>query len=310
MLVNGEWKEKWNPLQAKDQQGRFIRQTSYFRNTPVEWETPYHLYVALICPWAHRTLITRKLKGLEKVISVSIVEPFLTDEGWKFGKYPDASEDSLNGFTQIHQLYTLADSLYTGRATVPLLWDKQAKTIVNNESPDIIRLLNTCFENLRDTSRDTDINLYPQNLQGEIDKLNTWMYDTLNNGVYKVRFATTQIADEEAVIPVFNTLDELENRLSDNRIYLFRDCLTENDIRLYITLVHFDAAYHGIFKCNIRKLADYSFLQNYLERLSQIPALKKTTNITHIKQGYYSIKALNPSKIVPTGPTLPWYQGK
>lgn len=315
MLVDGKWTTEWHPVQATDEKGGFVRQTSGFRN----WVTPdgsagptgeggfkaeagrYHLYVALICPWASRTLIGRKLKKLEGVISVSVVEPALSDEGWKFGDYPGADRDTLNGFTYMHEVYTSADPHYTGRATVPVLWDKKTKTIVNNESADILRMLNSGFGDLADNS----IDLYPADLQAQIDVLNDYIYPRLNNGVYRTGFATTQLAYEESFADVFATLNELENRLSSGGPFLFGNSLTETDVRLFVTLVRFDAAYFGLFKCNLRRIADYPALQDYMMGVLAIPGVRETVNIDHIKRGYYSIKALNPTKIVPVGPDLP-----
>jgi glutathionyl-hydroquinone reductase len=315
MLVNGKWTAKWDPVQAKDDHGRFVRQTSSFRN----WITPdgtpgptgtggftaerdrYHLYVALICPWASRTLMVRKLMGLEEIIPVTVTEPFLTDEGWRFGRFPGADLDLLLGARYLHELYTLADASFTGRATVPVLWDKQRGTIVNNESADIIRMRGRAFTHLTGPHLD----LYPADIAPEIDALAQKIYDQLNNGVYKAGFATTQEAYDEAVGGVFAMLNHLEARLSDDREYLFGARLTEADIRLFVTLVRFDAAYHGLFKCNIRRLADYRHLSAYVERVLALPGIAQTVNLDHIKQGYYSIRALNPSGIVPAGPSLP-----
>ncbi|MBB4404063.1 MULTISPECIES: glutathione S-transferase family protein [Rhizobium/Agrobacterium group] len=315
MLVDGKWIAEWHPVQATDRKGGFVRQTSGFRN----WVTPdgsagptgeggfaaepgrYHIYVALICPWASRTLIGRKLKKLEEVLSVSVVEPALSDEGWKFGDYPGSDRDSLNGFTYMHEVYTSADPHYTGRATVPVLWDKKTKTIVNNESADILRMLNSGFGALADNSLD----LYPEALRDEIDALNDRIYPRLNNGVYRTGFATTQVAYEEAFADVFETLQELEKRLASGGPFLFGDLLTETDVRLFVTLVRFDAAYYGLFKCNLRRIADYPALQAYMMRVLTIPGVRDTVNIDHIKRGYYSIKALNPTRIVPVGPDLP-----
>ncbi|NSY61118.1 glutathione S-transferase family protein [Agrobacterium tumefaciens] len=315
MLVDGKWTAEWHPVQATDKKGGFVRQTSGFRN----WVTPdgsagptgeggfkaetgrYHLYVALICPWASRTLIGRKLKKLEDVISVSIVEPALSDEGWKFGDYPGSDRDGLNGFAYMHEAYTSADPHYTGRATVPVLWDKKTKTIVNNESTDILRMLNSGFGDLADNG----IDLYPEDLRDAIDALNDHIYPRLNNGVYRTGFATTQLAYEEAFADVFATLQELETRLASGGPFLFGDRLTDTDIRLFVTLVRFDAAYYGLFKCNLRRIADYRALQAYMMRVLNIPGVRDTVNIDHIKRGYYSIKALNPTRIVPVGPDLP-----
>lgn len=315
MLMNGKWVENWQPVQAKDEKGGFVRQTSTFRN----WVTPdgspgstgedgfpaepgrYHLYAALICPWASRTLIARKLKGLEDVISISVVEPALTDQGWRFGDYPGADHDEINGTTYMHEIYTLADASFSGRATVPVLWDKLRGTIVNNESADILRMLNSGFGDLADPAYD----LYPKDLQPEINKLNPKIYKRLNNGVYRAGFATTQVAYEEAFHDVFKILDELEERLSDGRRFLFGDRLTETDIRLFVTLVRFDAAYYGLFKCNLRRIGDYQNLSRHLGSVLKVPGIDETVSIDHIKRGYYSVKALNPTAIVPIGPDLP-----
>jgi putative glutathione S-transferase len=314
MLVDGKWTAEWHPVQATDAKGGFVRQISGFRN----WVTPdgeagptgeagfraeagrYHLYVALICPWASRTLIGRKLKKLEEVISISVVEPQLAAEGWRFGDYPGADRDTLNDATYMHQIYTMADPHYTGRATVPVLWDKARRTIVNNESADILRMLNSGFGGLADDTFD----LYPADLAAEIDALNAEIYPKLNNGVYRTGFATTQVAYEEAFADVFSMLEALEARLSAGGPYLFGDRLTEADVRLFVTLVRFDAAYHGLFKCNLRRLVDYPALNGYLTRILSVPGVRETVNIDHIKQGYYSIKALNPNGIVPLGPFL------
>lgn len=315
MLVNGKWIADWQPVQAKDEKGGFVRQTSRFRN----WVTPdgsagptgeggfgaetgrYHLYVALICPWASRTLIARKLKGLEDVISVSVVEPALTAQGWRFGAHPGSDRDSVNGATYLHEIYTRADNTYTGRATVPVLWDKKRRTIVNNESADILRMLNSGFGDLAAQT----VDLYPIDLCHEIDTLNARIYARLNNGVYRAGFATTQLAYEEAVYRVFEMLDVLEDRLADGRMFLIGDGFTETDVRLFVTLVRFDAAYHGLFKCNLRRLADYPKLSAYTARVLALPGVSETVNFDHIKRGYYSIKALNPKGIVPVGPDMP-----
>lgn len=308
MLVDGKWSADWHPLQAKDARGGFVRQTSSFRNrvTP-DGETGfkaeagrYHLYVALICPWASRTLAARKLKGLEDAITVSVVEPELSAEGWRFAD----GADPVNNARHLHELYTAADPHYTGRATVPVLWDKQRRTIVNNESADILRMMNEGFGDLARNA----IDLYPAPLRGAIDALNDVLYAKLNNGVYRCGFATTQEAYEEAFHGVFAMLDQLEERLATGP-YLFGEQLTETDIRLFVTLIRFDAAYHGLFKVNLRRIADYPNLSQYLARLLEIPAFRETTNISHIKRGYYSIKSLNPSGIVPLGPEGPQLEG-
>lgn len=311
MLVNGQWVENWQPVQGVDQEGGFVRQQSTFRN----WVTldgqagqtgeggfqaekdRYHLYVALICPWASRTLIARELKDLTDIISVSVVEPKLSDFGWRFGDAFAADQDVLNHKQYMHEIYTMAEPNFTGRATVPVLWDKKRQTIVNNESADIVRMLNNGFSNLVQT----DYNLYPEHLQHEIDVLNEQIYHKLNNGVYRAGFATTQIAYEHAVNDVFDMLDLLDKRLEDRR-YLFGSQFTESDIRLFVTLIRFDVAYHGLFKCNVKKLSDYAQLSRYVQDILMIPGVAKTVNFEHIKQGYYSIKSLNPLGIVPVGP--------
>ncbi|MQB46217.1 glutathione S-transferase family protein [Rhizobium sp. ICMP 5592] len=316
MLVDGKWTADWHPVQATDAKGGFVRQISGFRN----WITPdgsagptgeggfkaeagrYHLYVGLICPWASRTLIGRALKKLSETISVSVVEPALSEQGWQFGDYPGAERDLLNGATYLHEIYTAADPHYTGRATVPVLWDKERRTVVNNESADILRMLNSGFGPLADDT----VDLYPEDLRVDIDALNDRIYPRLNNGVYRAGFATTQLAYEEAFAEVFAMLDELETRLDDRGPFLFGERLTEADVRLFVTLIRFDAAYHGLFKCNLRRLADYAHLSRYLDRILSVPGIRETVNIDHIKRGYYSIKALNPTGIVPVGPQLPF----
>ncbi len=314
MLVDGRWSADWHPLQASDGKGRFVRQTSSFRN----WVTPdgapgptgeggfaagagrYHLYVALTCPWASRTLIARKLKQLDHAITVTVAEPIMTPQGWRFGDRFGADFDTVNGATYIHEIYSRANPHYTGRATVPVLWDKHRKTIVNNESADILRMFNSGFGKLADPSLD----LYPADLAAEIDALNARLYSGLNNGVYRAGFATTQEAYEEAFGDVFATLDELEMRLGGGP-YLFGDRFTETDIRAFVSLVRFDVAYNGIFKCNKRRIVDYLGLQAYLLRVLALPGVRDTVSIEHIKRGYYSIKALNPNGITPVGPHVP-----
>jgi putative glutathione S-transferase len=315
MLVDGKWTADWHPVQATDAKGGFVRQESSFRN----WVTPdgmpgptgrggfkakagrYHLYAALICPWASRTLIARKLKRLDDAVSVSIVEPRITDQGWRFGDYPGATRDAANGATWLHELYTRADPHFTGRATVPVLWDRQTGTIVNNESADIVRMLNSGFGALADET----VDLCPADLRDEIDAWNARIYLALNNGVYRAGFATTQAAYEEAFGAVFGMLDQLERRLADGP-YLFGERLTEADVRVFVTLARFDAAYHGQFKCNLRRIADMARLSAYLGRLMAIPAFRDTFNLDHIKRGYYSIRSLNPTGVVPLGPDLAW----
>ncbi|GGF86691.1 glutathione-dependent reductase [Azorhizobium oxalatiphilum] len=314
MLVDGKWTANWQPVQASDAKGGFVRQISGFRSfvTPDGAAGPtgqsgfraeagrYHLYVALICPWASRTLIARKLKGLEEVVSVSVVEPALTDEGWRFGDYPGADRDTLNGATYMHEIYTRADPHYTGRATVPVLWDKQTGTIVNNESADILRIFNSGFGGLASDAFD----LYPADLAPAIDALNDHIYPRLNNGVYRAGFATTQVAYEEAFADVFGVLGELEERLAGSGPFLFGERFTETDIRAFVTLIRFDAAYHGLFKCNQRQISSYPALTAFLKRVLALPGVRETVNIDHIKRGYYSMKTLNPAGLVPVGPDL------
>lgn len=310
MLVEGKWTKDWDPVQKADAKGRFVRQVSSFRN----WITPdgapgptgeggfpaeagrYRLYAAYICPWASRVLMARKLKGLEGLIPVTIVHPVIGDEGWQFGGYPGADEDPLFGAAHLHQLYTRADPAFTGRATVPVLWDTKRGVMVNNESADILRMLDTAFEHLAPS----DLRLYPAELADQIDALNPRLYDKLNNGVYKAGFASSQLAYDEAVAGVFEMLDELEDRLTGD--YLFGNRLTETDIRAFVTLIRFDAAYHGLFKCNRKQIADYPRLSAHLARILALPGVRETVNMDHITRGYYAIKALNPARIVPTGP--------
>jgi glutathionyl-hydroquinone reductase len=313
LLVNGQWTEDWQPVQAKDAKGGFVRQTSSFRN----WITPdgkpgptgeggfaaeagrYHLYVALICPWASRTLIGRKLKGLEDAVSVSIVEPALSKQGWRFGDYPGSTPDPINHATYMHEIYTKADPEFTGRATVPVLWDKKQGTIVNNESSDILRMMNEGFGNL--ASRRID--LYPAAQREAINAFNERIYPALNNGVYRTGFATTQVAYEEAFKDVFDCLDWVEGEL-EGKDFLFADHPTESDIRLFVTLIRFDVAYHGLFKCNLRRVSDYANLSAFCRRMMEWPGIAETVSFDHIKRGYYSIETLNPTRIVPVGPAL------
>lgn len=316
MLVDGKWVADWQPVQAKDAKGGFVRQVSSFRHyvTPDGSAGPtgeagfraeagrYHLYVAYICPWASRTLMARTIKGLEDVISISVVEPALTPQGWRFGDAPGATPDHVNGVTYLHEIYTLADPHVSGRATVPVLWDRTRNTIVNNESADILRILNSGFGSLARNAHD----LYPEHLRDRIDALNDSIYASLNNGVYRAGFATTQAAYEEAYADVFATLDRLEEQLAGGGPCLFGSHLTESDIRLFVTLVRFDAAYHGIFKCNRKRIADYPALSRFIAHVIALPGIRATVDIGHIKRGYYSIKTLNPNGIVPVGPDLPF----
>ena len=312
LLVDGHWQDKWYDTESTG--GRFKRQESQFRN----WVTPdgspgpsgeggfkaepgrYHLYVSLACPWAHRTLIFRKLKGLEQMISLSVVHWAMLDEGWTFQEGEGVIPDTVNNARVMHQVYTTADPVYTGRVTVPVLWDKQRETIVSNESAEIIRMLNSAFDGVGATPGD----YYPQALREEIDAINARVYDTVNNGVYKSGFATTQEAYEEAVKPLFATLDDLDARLATKR-YLTGDTITEADWRLFTTLVRFDAVYVGHFKCNLRRIVDYPHLSGYLRELYQWPGVRETVNFTHIKNHYYySHDTINPHRVVPLGPVL------
>jgi len=310
LLVDGQWQDQWYDTKATD--GRFVRKDSSFRN----WVTPdgspgpsgeggfpaeagrYHLYVSLACPWAHRALIMRARKGLEDAIGLSVVHWHMGPEGWTFEPGPGVVPDTVNNARFLHQVYTAADPRYTGRVTVPVLWDKQRGTIVNNESAEIIRMLDHAFDGLGARAGDH----YPEPLRAEIDTLNATIYGTVNNGVYKAGFATTQQAYEDAVRPLFVTLDALDHRLSSQR-YLLGGRLTEADIRLFTTLVRFDAVYHGHFKCNLRRIADYPVLFPYLRDLFQSPGFGETCDFRHIKGHYYqSHPTINPTGIVPLGP--------
>ncbi len=307
MLIEGRWTENWQPVQKADAEGRFIRQESRFRHrisTRSEWGfTPergrYHLYVAYLCPWASRALIALRLKGLDDVISVSAVDPRLSEQGWEFTGALGTDRDPLEGARYLHQIYTQADPQFTGRATVPVLWDRRRRTIVNNESADLLLILNRDFDAFADPS----IDLRPAALEREIEPVNARLYEDFNNGVYRAGFAVTQMAYDEAVERVFATLDWLEDRLSNAR-WLVGDQLTETDIRAFVTLVRYDLAYFGLFKCNRRPLSAYPAVVAYLARLLEIPAFAASVRPEQIKAGYYSIKALNPNGIVPRGPQL------
>ncbi len=304
LLVDGVWHDRWYDTRANG--GAFKRSESQFRN----WITAdgasgfpaaagrYHLYVSLACPWAHRTLIFRALKGLRDAIGVSYVQPLMGEQGWTFAE----GADPVNGASAVHQLYTTAQPDYSGRATVPVLWDKTGRTMVSNESAEIIRMFNSAFDalpNVRD-----DLDFYPEALRGEIDTVNARIYDCVNNGVYKAGFATTQTAYEGAFDALFETLDWLEGRLAGQR-YVAGDRLTEADWRLFTTLVRFDSVYHGHFKCNLRRLADYPNLWAYTRELYQVPGVAETVDLPHAKQHYYeSHKTVNPTGVVPKGPAL------
>lgn len=307
MLVNGQWAENWHPIQASDSDGRFVRQRSGFRArigaagernfTPEQGR--YVLYVAYICPWASRTLIALRLKGLESAIEVRAVDPRLGDQGWWFSGQMDSDIDTVNGASYLHELYTRTDPEYTGRATVPVLWDRKTGTIVNNESADILQILNRDFAALAGS----DIDLRPAALEAEITQVNDALYGDFNNGVYQAGFASTQAAYDEAVQRVFSSLDWMEKRLSRQE-WLVGGQVTETDIRAFVTLVRFELAYYSLFKCNLRPLSAYPAVLAYLRRLLSIPAFRASVRPDHIKAGYYSIKSLNPGGIVPAGPQL------
>lgn len=305
MLVDGHWGDAWQPVHRADPDGRFLRQQSTFRHRIAEDSergfTPergrYHLYVAYICPWACRALIALRLKGLDSTIGVSAVDPRLSEQGWQFTGALGTDLDAVAGARHLHEIYTHAEPSYTGRATVPVLWDRQQRTIVNNESADLLLILNRDFGALADQR----IDLRPAALELEIDDANARLYDGLNNGVYRAGFAATQTAYDEAVERVFATLDWIEDCLSGAH-WLVGDQLTETDIRAFVTLVRFELAYFGLFKCNLRPLSAYPAVVAYLTRLLAIPAFAASVRPDQIKAGYYSIKALNPSGIVPAGP--------
>ncbi|MCF6236664.1 MAG: glutathione S-transferase family protein [Gammaproteobacteria bacterium] len=316
LLVEGVWHDQWYDTQKS--QGAFIRADSQFRNWVSADGTKgpsgvsgfkaeagrYHLYVSLACPWAHRTLIFRTLKNLEKVISVSVVDPYMLEQGWAFTGNFGSDLDDVNSSQFLHQIYTLQQSGYSGRVTVPVLWDKKTQTIVNNESSEIIRMLNSAFDAFTDVKHD----YYPETLQSDIDAINDFVYSNINNGVYRCGFATKQAAYEKAFDELFSALDTLEQRLKQQR-YLVGDQLTEADWRLFTTLIRFDAVYYSHFKCNLHLLMDYSNLSHYLRELYQVSGVKKTVNFTHIKQHYYfSQSTINPTRIVPKGPILDFDQ--
>ena len=312
LLVDGQWQDKWYDTKASE--GRFEREDAGFRN----WVTAdgsagpsgiggfkaepnrYHLYVSLACPWAHRTTIYRKLKGLEDMISLSIVHPFMGDKGWTFAEGAGVIADPIVKADYLYEVYIAAKPDYTGRVTVPILWDKETNTIVSNESSEIIRMFNSAFDEVGATA----VNFLPAELLAEIDTVNEFVYSAVNNGVYKAGFATTEAAYKEAVITLFDALDTLEARLVDQR-YLLGNTITEADWRLFTTLVRFDAVYVGHFKCNIRRIVDYPNLWGYLRDLYQVPGIAETVSIEHIKAHYYTSHAnINPTRIIPVGPLL------
>lgn len=312
LLVDGKWQNQW--YDTKSTNGRFERKAPSFRN----WVTAdgsagpsgtggfkaeanrYHLYVSLACPWAHRTIIYRKLKGLEEMISMSVVNAYMGDEGWTFAPGEGVIADPILNATNAHEIYTAAQADYTGRVTVPILWDKQTHTIVSNESPEIIRMFNSAFDEVGALPGDFS----PQELLAEIDELNDFIYPTINNGVYRAGFATTQEAYEEAVVEVFEALDTIETRLATRR-YLTGEKITEADWRLFTTLVRFDAVYVGHFKCNLRRIVDYPNIWGYVRDLYQVPGIADTVAMDYIKAHYYgSHETINPTGVIPTGPLL------
>jgi putative glutathione S-transferase len=312
LLIDGQWHDRW--YDTGESGGRFVRSAAQCRN----WVTAdggagpsgeggfkaepgrYHLYVSLACPWAHRTLIFRKLKGLEGMIGVSVVHWLMREHGWTFEPAPEATGDMLYRHRYLHEVYARALPRYTGRVTVPVLWDQERRTIVNNESSEVIRMFNSAFDGLGATPGD----YYPEALRAEIDQVNERVYATVNNGVYRAGFATTQAAYDEAVGELFETLDWLEDRLARQR-YLAGDRVTEADWRLFTTLLRFDPVYHGHFKCNLRRLVDYPNLWAYTRELYQWPGVAETVDFTHIKSHYYaSHGTINPTGIVPKGPLV------
>jgi putative glutathione S-transferase len=313
LLVEGVWRDDSFDT-ARMQGGRFNRPTTKFRNWVTADGSPgpsgeggfkaaagrYHLYVSLACPWAHRTVIFRQLKELESAISMSVTSWHMGEQGWTFDKEEGSSGDSINGAQKMQEIYLLANPKYTGRVSVPVLWDKERRTIVSNESSEIIRMLNSAFDAF--TNEHTDY--YPAELRFEIDSVNELVFANVNNGVYRTGFATTQAAYEEAFRDVFGALDDLEWRLSRQR-YIAGPRLTEADWRLFPTLVRFDAVYYSHFKCNLRRIVDYPNLSNYLRDLYQVPGVAETVNLNHIKRHYYgSQRKVNPTGIVPLGPEL------
>ncbi len=311
-LIEGVWHDQWYDTQSTE--GRFVREDAGFRN----WVTAdgsaglsggdgfraqpdrYHLYVSLACPWAHRTIILRRLKRLENIVSMSVVNAYMGAEGWTFEPGPGVVADTVNGASRLHEVYTRAKPDYTGRVTVPVLWDKARNTIVSNESSEILRMFNSAFDAVGASPGD----FYPPALRAQIDKINDFIYPNVNNGVYRAGFATEQGAYDEAVSQLFAALDELEGRLANQR-YLVGDQITEADWRLFTTLVRFDPVYVGHFKCNIRRLQDYPNLWGYVRDLYQLPGIAETVDISYIKEHYYrSQLAVNPNGVVPCGPEI------
>jgi putative glutathione S-transferase len=310
LLVDGMWTDRWYDTDSTG--GKFVRSTAAFRDRVTAdgrsgfraESGRYHLYVSLACPWAHRTLIYRTLKGLENHISISVVNPLMLSDGWTFEPGDGVVPDPIKGVDKLHRIYTAADPDYTGRVTVPVLWDRESATIVNNESSEIIRMLDREFDEVGSGGPV----FCPDHLVEEIDSVNAFVYRHVNNGVYKAGFATTQEAYEEAVVDLFDALDQLEVRLGNGR-YLLGDELTEADWRLFTTLVRFDAVYVGHFKCNLRRIADYPNLSGYTRELYQIPGVADTVDMQHIKDHYYrSHGMINPTGVVPAGPVIDFDQ--
>jgi putative glutathione S-transferase len=312
LLVDGQWSDQW--YDTKSSGGKFVREESRFRHWLGDHGQPgaaaaeaypaeadrYHLYVSLACPWAHRTLIMRALKGLQNVIEVSVVSPVMLEQGWTFNRTEGSSGDPLGNREFLHQVYTQAQPDYTGRVTVPVLWDKRSNTIVNNESAEIVRMFNSAFNDLTGNRDD----YYPRALRKEIDAWNERIYPAVNNGVYRAGFATTQEAYEEAYAALFAELDHIDRHLGASR-YLAGERLSEADIRLFTTLIRFDAVYHGHFKCNYQRLEDYANLPGYVRDIYQLPGVADTVDFHHIKHHYYhSHRTINPSGIVPVGPQI------
>lgn len=314
LLVDGVWQDKW--YDTKSTGGKFVRSQSQFRN----WITKdgsagpsgkegfkaesgrYHLYISLACPWASRTLMMRKLKDLEDHISLSVVNPYMLENGWTFEEYDGVIPDPLFESQYLYQLYLQADPNYSGRVTVPVLWDKKTQTIVSNESADIIRMFNTAFNDITGNTDD----YYPESLQEAIDDINAIVYDNVNNGVYKTGFATEQSVYDKELNSLFAELNRLEELLASQE-WLVGNQMTEADIRLFTTLVRFDAVYYGHFKCNLKRLVDYPNLWNYTKRIYNLPGISETVNFDHIKTHYYgSHKTINPNGIIPLGPEIDW----
>lgn len=316
LLVKGHWQNSW--YDTKKSGGEFKREAAQLRNWITEDGSPgpsgeggfaaetgrYHLYVSLACPWAHRTLIFRKLKQLEHHISVSVVSPDMLDQGWTFNQHEGSSGDANYNAQYLHEIYTRHKADYTGRVTVPILWDKKTQRVVNNESAEIIRMFNSAFNSLTGDAQD----FYPEPLRSSIDEINESVYNTVNNGVYRCGFATSQKAYEKAYADLFATLDSIENTLSSQR-FLCGTQITEADWRLFTTLIRFDAVYHGHFKCNRQRIEDFPGISNYLRELFQWPGIADTVDFHHIKRHYYySHTMINPTQIVPVGPAIDYYR--